>query len=263
MRSHFVGMALLGLLLPQVAGAQVYLLPTPDPTVTAANEQWQRTGEAIYYRGDFYYPGGATEFFDGRVMVRTGAHHDIPIYENSTLPQGTVIYVPVAGRQMKPYERRRRDGIAGTTGGRTPSFPVDPRMSDTQAASLLDDREQYTARIATDRAQWDWPKPVATAEVPALTQVPQRRAGVVPAGVITSVPKLETTNAGAYVQFDGARYYSSGRAMPNQAGRFTRVGGLNGSGVYREEKGREEKGSAKTIYVESVPGGLIAPYTQK
>ena len=79
-----------------------------------------------------------------------------------------------------------------------------------------------------------------------------------PGGVISSVPKKETTNAGPYLQFDGERFYSSGRAVSNVADRFTRAGDINGHIVYREVKG-----NPKTIYVESVPGGPLAPYSRR
>lgn len=264
MRSHIAGLALAVLLLPAAGHAQVYLNPTPDPTVSAANEQWQRTGEAIYFQGHFYFPAGPTEFFDNQVMVRAGDHRGVPIYVNSTLPQGDVIYIPVAGRQMKPYERRRRDGIAGTTGGRVPSFPVEPHMSVSRWSA--DEREPMIASLSTGRAQWDWMPssdvraiaPVFSLDQPALAQVPQRRASIIPLGVITAVPRRETTNAGAFVSFDDQRYFAAGRAVVNSAERFIRVGGLNQAGVYRELRG-----DARTIYVESVPGGLLAPYTRK
>lgn len=255
MRSHILGITLVALLAPQLGHAQVYLDPTPAPTVNAAREQWQLSGEAIFYKGDFYYPSGPTEFFDGKVMSRTGTHEGVPLYENSTLLPHEIVYVPVAAKLMKPYERRRDGQLAGTTGSRAPSFAVQPH---TQAASMLDDRDQYTTRMATDRAQWDWPTPIERVEPPALASAPGRRGSVIPSGVISSVPTRETTNAGAYLQFEGNRYFSSGRAVVPNAERFSRVGDANGASVYREMKG-----NAKTIFVESVPSGPLAPYTQK
>ncbi|MGE3512488.1 MAG: hypothetical protein AB7N65_26800 [Vicinamibacterales bacterium] len=255
MRSHLIGTMLVALLTPQVGTAQVYLYPTPPPTVSAAREQWQITGEPIFYKGDFYYPAGPTEFFDGKVMDRTGTYQGIPLYENSTLPPYEIVFVPVGGRLMRPYERRRRGALAGTTGPRTPSFPVEPSSG---IAPLIDTDEQYDARDVTDRAAWDWPTPEKPLDQPSLVTVPGRRPSVVPSGPITAVPRRETLNAGAYLTFDGVRYFSSGRAVAPNADRFTRIGGINGSGVFREEQGRPT-----TIYVESVPGGPLAPYTRR
>ena len=94
------------------AQAYMYLDPTPEPIVNAAQAAWQRSGEAIFYRGDFYYPTGPDEFFDGRVMVRTGNFEGVPLYENSTLAPYDVVYVPVGRKMMRPYERRRHDRFA-------------------------------------------------------------------------------------------------------------------------------------------------------
>ena len=64
--------------LPRVGTAQVYRFATPPPLVTAANAPWQRSGQPIFYAGSYYYPAGATVFFDGNVMTRTG------IFEGAT-----------------------------------------------------------------------------------------------------------------------------------------------------------------------------------
>lgn len=260
MRAHLFGIVLITLCVPPLVHAQtlMHLGPTPEPVVNAAAEKWQLSGEAIYYKGDFYYPTGPTEFFDGHVMVRTGTHDGVPLYENTTLVPYEIVYVPVGGKRMKPYERRRDGRIAGTTGSRTPSFPVQPRTLATQAASMLDDSDRVSARMATDKAQWDWPSPPRVVEPAPLTDVPGRRAPVLPAGVVNRVPARETTNSGPFLLFDGARYFSSGRAVSFNAERFTRIGVLNGTAVFREVKG-----NAQTIFVESVPGGPIAPYTRR
>lgn len=257
MRSHILGLTLLALLTPHPSRAQSYLHlePTPAPTVTAAREQWQITGEAIFYKGEFYYPTGPTEFFDPRVMQRTGTHDGVPLYENATLLPFEIVYVPVGGKQMRPYERKRDGWRAGTTGSRLPSFAVQPRFS---GPAMAEDREPYSARLASGRAQWDWPRPVEVVTPPALTAVPGRGESVVPQGVIRDVPRRETTNAGAYLVFDGARHYSSGRAVVPNADRFARAGESRGAVVYREVRG-----DARTVYVEAVPGGPLAPYTRR
>src|SRR5690242_3829383 len=89
------------------ATAQVMQLPTPAPRVTAAGSRWLANGDPICYAGDFYYPAGARVFFDGDVMARTGVYNSVPLYEDRTLEPYSIVFVPVGGRLMQPYERRR------------------------------------------------------------------------------------------------------------------------------------------------------------
>lgn len=259
MRSHILGIALAALLAPQVSHAQVYLLPeSSPPSVTAAREPWQLSGDALYYKGDFYYPTGPTEFFDGRIMARTGTHDGVPLYENATLVPFDIVYVPVGGGLMRPYERRREGWLAGTTGSRLPSFVVDTTPSDMgDIERTWVERERSVARLAIGRAQWEWTEPVASVELPPLADTPGRRVTTTPTGVITTIPKRDTTNAGAYFRFDGSRYVASGRAVRQNVERFARIGGINNLAVFREIKG-----DPNTIYIESVPGGLLAPFTR-
>jgi len=259
MRSHILRITLVALLTPQWSHAQapLYFEPTPKPSVTAATEAWQLNGDAIFHKGDFYYPTGPTEFFDGNIMRRTGTYEGVPLYENSVLIPFDVVYVPVGGGLMKPYERRRDRMRAGTTGSRTPAFPVQPRFTG-GAAGDDPERDIISARLSIGRAGWDWPSPVERVEPPALTAVPGRGVAVVPQGVVRETPRRETTNAGPFLVFEGARHYSSGRAVVPSVERFTRAGEQGGAAVFREVKG-----DAKTIYVESVPGGALAPYTRR
>lgn len=259
MRSHILGIALAALIAPQLSYAQVYLLPeSSPPSVTAAREPWQLSGDAIFYKSDFYYPTGPTEFFDGRIMARTGTHDGIPLYENTTLAPYDVVYVPVGSGLMRPYERRRDGWLGGTTGSRLPSFVVGRTPSDVGAIEhTWIERERYTARAAAGRAQWEWSRPVTPVPAAPLATAPGRRATTVPSGVIRTIPRRDTTNAGAYFSFDGSRYFAAGRAVPQNVERFTRIGGINDKAVFREIKGDPD-----TIYIESVPGGLLAPYTR-
>ncbi|MBM3772311.1 MAG: hypothetical protein FJW27_13720 [Acidimicrobiia bacterium] len=259
MRSQILGIALAAVIAPHVGYAQVYLLPeSSPPLVTAARAPWQLRGDAIFYKGDFYYPTGPTEFFDGRIMIRSGTHDGVPLYENTTLVPNDIVYVPVAGGLMRPYERRREGWFAGTTGSRMPSFVVEPRPTDLgQIERTWTERERAIARMAVGRAGWEWPEPVAPREVPPLATTPGRRVTAPPSGVIRSVPRRDTTNVGAYFSFEGARYVASGRAVRRDVDRFTRIGGIHDLAVFREIKG-----DPNTIYIESVPGGLLTPYSR-
>ena len=57
-------------------------------------------------------------------MQRTGTFEGVPIYEDATQTPFTVVYVPIGGNVVRPYERRREGELAGSTGSRIPSFPV-------------------------------------------------------------------------------------------------------------------------------------------
>ena len=63
-------------------------------------------------------------FFNRYQMVRSGSYRGIGLYTDSTQDASGIVYVPVAGGLMQPYERRRTGDLAGTTGNRAPSFPV-------------------------------------------------------------------------------------------------------------------------------------------
>src|SRR5687768_1902610 len=104
--------------------AQILARPTDPPLVTAANESWYQLREPVQFAGDLYYPAGATVFFNGNTMVRTGHYNGVPLYVETTVEPYSVILVPISRGQMQPYERLRRGDVAGTTGSRPPSFPV-------------------------------------------------------------------------------------------------------------------------------------------
>ena len=106
------------------ASAQVLSRPTDPPLVTAVNESWYLSREPILFAGDLYYPAGAQVFFNGNRMVRTGYYNGVPIFTDTTIEPFSILLVPVSRGLMQPYERRRQGLLAGTTGSRAPSFPV-------------------------------------------------------------------------------------------------------------------------------------------
>lgn len=257
MRSQFVGVAAAALfLMPQPSNAQVYMDRTPAPTVNAARASWQVNGEPLFYAGGFYYPAGPTEFFDGQVMARTGTYDGTPLYENRTLEPYSIVFVPVSGGLMRPYERRRSGMLGGTIGSRTPSFPV---QHDSEQSLRQSEPVPTPFRASAGRARWDWPSPGARTAQPALMSVTTRQApSASPAVVIREVPRRESTNAGAFIEFEGLRHYTSGKAVRNDAQRFVRAGELRGAAVFRESRG-----DRRTVFVEVVPGGALAPYSRR
>ncbi len=108
-----VGVTVLTLALSHPAAGQVTLQSTPQPAVTAENESWYSSGGPVTFGGSIYYPAGAVTHFLRNEMVRTGTIGSVPIYARTTQEAGSVIYVPLAGGVMKPYERRRSGDLAG------------------------------------------------------------------------------------------------------------------------------------------------------
>jgi len=261
MRSYWINLSLLTVvLMSSVAQAQVYQLPTAPPIVTAANASWQHAGRPIYYAGGIYDPSGPTAFFDGQVMARTGVVDGVPVYADKTLEPWSVVYVPISGNLMQPYERRRSGALVGTVGSRMPAQPIQRDVEQSVANDSMRDGDiEGFPIVNTGRAQWTWPTPPPSdGPPPALgPQSASRKAVPSSVPVIRTVPRRETTNAGVYVDFAGAHHYSSGRVVTHDEAKFTRIGELGGAAVYREAGGSE-----KTIYIEVVPDGPLAPYTR-
>src|SRR5215813_12403970 len=116
------------------AFAQVQSRPTDRPLVTAESEAWYVNSEPLQYEGDLYYPAGATVFFNGNTMVRSGNYNGVPLYTETTIEPYSIVLVPIQRGLMKPYERLRQGAMAGTVASRTPSFPV--RMTPTSYGSF-------------------------------------------------------------------------------------------------------------------------------
>ena len=104
--------------------AQTALQPTPKPIVTVENEVWYQAGMPITVNGNTYYPTGPQVYFNGNEMVRSGHFQGIPLYSRTTLEPYSIVFAPLSGGLMQPYERRRSGEIADTVGSLSPSFPV-------------------------------------------------------------------------------------------------------------------------------------------
>ncbi len=258
MRVWRLGLCLFAVvLLPTVGNAQVDHVDTPPPRVTAAAADWQVRGEPVYFAGHLYYPAGPNVFFNGAVMVRTGTFEEVPLYADTTLEPYSVVYVPIGGMTMRPYERRREGELAGTTGSRAPSFPSD-RSAEADLTRFEVTAESAGVPSATDVQP--------QAPVGALVDRP-RRSIVIPSSadvlepdtpwrptVIESSP-APTSNGGIWIAYDGARWFQRGAAQAFDPGRFVVVGAYRGFPVYRERSGPRDD-----IYVPSVDGGPLAHY---
>lgn len=205
-------------------------------TLAPPNGDWRTAGAPLVLGTAIYYPAGATVFFDPAVMVRTGSYEGVPLYVDPTLEPNSVIYVPIGGRLMRPYERRREGELAGTSGSRTPSFPVD------LAARSPSPEEQLAAAVEV-------PQVAAAAQTPAPPVAPEGCGSIV-----ESVPPPKTTK-GFWIEFDGKVWVAAGPAGPYWSGRFPVIGAYHGFPVYQDPMRRDE------IYVPSVIGGPLARYS--
>jgi hypothetical protein len=234
-------------LVPIVGNAQVYRLPTPPPQVTAASADWLVQGEPILYSGSFYYPSGPVAFFDQWMMARVGTYKGVPLYEDSTLEPDSIVYVPVGGNKMRPYERRRDGALAGTVGNRLPSFPIERDGEVSVAAGGSGTTEQPPATSA----------PIPPVQPMELLETERADKPVSTSGsrpnVVESIPPPESSR-GIWITFDGVRWYGAGAAVPFDRTRFVAVGEYHGFPVYRD------KDHADEIFVPATKGGPLTPY---
>jgi hypothetical protein len=135
---------------------------------------------------------------------------------------------------MRTYERRRDRELAGTTGSRTPSFPVE-----TPAAGPAEERMVGTSGSIV-------PNAVGSSNV--VTPRPRRTA-------VETVPRPHATR-GVWLDFAGARWYSAGMSTSYSPDRFNKVGEYRGFPVYVETAGKKDK-----IWVQVVADGPLAPYS--
>ena len=257
-------------LLPRLAAAQVTWQPTQPPLVTAENETWYRAGDAIEWNGEFYLPAGAPEAFNRYQMVRAGSYRGIPLYTDATLEPNSIVFVPIAGGRMQPYERPRTGMLAGSVGSRTPSFPVPPATEPVAALGVT--AEGYVAQApapptfaraydvgeSVERQPLSPAVPVLAGRIGSVSaQEPQGRATGT-SGHITTVSNGPATAVrpkginSAWLDYNGRQWISAGKAM-NLDEAFTRAGTYKGSPVY------QRRGDTLTIYIPTL-GGLVAPF---
>jgi hypothetical protein len=244
------------MLAPAAAYAQATWQPTPPPLVTAENEPWFRAGEPIIWSGDYYYPAGTPRFFSPNEMVRSGSFRGVPLYTDATLDPYSIVFVPVAGGLMQPYQRRRTGELAGTTGSTTPAFPPEPStemLRGAEAAGVID--------LGVREA----PAPPAYARAydvaPLGNQPPRAQAPIATAG--RTVPlvlegPVETAEPpqginGIWITYEGQRWFAGGDAMALSEDGFAQVGTYHGFPVYR--RGND----TSRIYIPAADG-LVAPF---
>ena len=229
-------------LFPIVGNAQVYQLRTAPPEMTAATAEWQINSEPIMVNSAVYLPTRTIRMFDGQVMSQVGVHERVPIYADVTLEPNSLVYVPIGGDRMRAYERRRDRELAGTTGSRTPSFPVE-----IATASPVEERIVGTAGTVV-------PTAAGPTVIPGPLPVTPSRSRRT---TTETIPPPRTSD-GVWLEFAGTRWYSAGSATSYSAERFTKIGEYRGFPVYREKTG-----NPGAIWVPVVEGGPLTPYSKR
>ena len=237
------GILTLAVLLPSFGNAQVYSLPslTRPPDVTAATAQWQINNQPILVQGLVFFPTSETRMFDSNVMIQTGVFEGVPVYSDATIEPFSLVYVPIGRATLRAYERRRDRELAGTTGSRTPTFPVAPAGWPVQTS----ERAVGTAGISAASA------PTVTAALPTPEPSRPERTSV------ESVPRPRATD-GIWIRFNGTKWYSNGEAVTYSPNRFTQIGDYRGFPVYREKDDKKD-----AIWVAIVQDGPLAPYSKR
>ena len=134
--ARLVFAAVLGLYAASSAAAQITIQPTAAPTVTAETESWYLMNEPVFFAGNAYYPTGPAMHFLPNEMVLSGLFRGIPLYTRTTIEPYSLVFLPIGGGMVRPYERRRAGDLAGTTGSSVPSFPVEIPMASSRSTPL-------------------------------------------------------------------------------------------------------------------------------
>ena len=246
-------------LAPLGAFAQAVWQPTPPPPVTAENESWYRAGSPIEWNGDIYYPAGAAQAFDPYVMVRAGSYRGIPLYTDATLEPNSIVFVPIAGSRMQPYEHLRTGMLADTTGSRTPWFPPQTSAAlDIMAGGAVAQAPgPPTSTRPDDRVSAD------TTPAPAIPAATTGRAAAQPTGtsghttangpVSTAIAPKGINNA--WIEYDGSRWVADGKAIARGSD-IHEIGKYRGFSVYARGSDRS------TIYVPSTQD-LVVPFVKR
>lgn len=221
---------------------------------------WRMSGAPLVLAGVPYYPSGPNVFFDASLMVWSGTFDGVPIYVDATLEPNSIVYVPIGGRLLRPYERRRAGEVAGTVGSRTPSFPVAISAAINPELPTALEQSSPTAP-QTEPAAMAAPLAATSASDGDLVPLVARRDALIassPADVcaptIESVPSPRATR-GVWIEFNGSVWGLLGGEDPNRSGPLESVGSFHGFPVYQDPEHRDQ------IYVPSVIGGALVRYS--
>ena len=243
MRAQILAAALVCTAIPSAVTAQVVMRSEPAPASTAGDAAWYRAGEPVMHRGELFYPGGAQTFFQKDVMVLVGEYRGVPLYADPTLETGSIVYVPVEGALMQPYERLRVGELAGTSGSRLPSYP--PSTS----TELI----VVPQAVATSGTRVP-PEPIGDLDPAAATALaeappaPRARTEVI-APDRPGAPR----GTGIWIEWNDAAWNAAGPAV-RVGPQMKRIGTYNGRAVFSGP-------DARMIWIETAQG-LVTPWSR-
>jgi hypothetical protein len=211
------------------------------PAANAADRDWLRSGDPIHFAGDSYFPGGAPVHFDPELMLHTGSYDGVPLFVDTSVEPYSQVLVPIGRNLLQPYERLREGALAGTTGSRTPSYPVEVRP---------DTAFLPQGAFPRQAAPRDAPSPRQPQAEPPAVEAPRAEAG---GEVFTA--RSPQGNRGIWIRYEGRRWELAGEAVELDAS-FKRVGDYKGFPVFERPGGG---GGERLIYVRS-RDEVVAPY---
>jgi hypothetical protein len=239
----------LSLLLSVAAHAQAPAQYAAPPQVSADSEAWFRAGTPIAWNGELYYPAGSSEAFDPYRMTRVGSYSGIPLYIDRNPGNGNVILVPTAGGRVQPYlapdvPPAPPNALRLTPEGYVMQGPIPPAFARTNPGA--EPPQPMSPAVPVVAPSVGRTTPLAAAE----------SRPVATAGRVTTVTNSPGTRPrginGAWIEFDGRRYVSAGKAVA-LASDFTQTGEYRGWPVYRRA------GDTSIIYVPTT-ADLVAPF---
>jgi hypothetical protein len=220
-------------MLATVARAQVNIQPTPPPTVSAENESWYQRGEPIMFAGNLYYRAGAAVHFNDREMVRSGSYQGVPLYSKTTIEPYSVVFVPVDGGRLQPYERPRTGELAGTSGSSVAVLPVEIASAGATPPAIQAPAPPIVASPSSGFEDVAGPSRRQT-DVTSDSQAAPAQVGT-SGRVETSQPPLPVRRGaanGMFVEFRNSRWFASGPPVSVNSRALTRVGEYHGLPVY-------------------------------
>ena len=240
------------------------LVPTSLPTVTADNERWYLNGEPISYAGSLYYPSGAQVYFNSNEMVRSGFYIGVPLYTRTTLEPYSVVFVPLAGGRLQPYERPRTGELTGTAGSTPATLPTPPQTvppmglaaqaaaAPSQTTQMLPVQLQRPA-VIEPQTPFDEGAPVRERDVSTTTGT----AGAPLRPLHTQIGGRPQGANAMFIEYAGRRWYPAGAPQAVDTGRMTQLPPFRGFEVWGDGP------DPSTIYIPVVEGSARAvAYTQ-
>jgi hypothetical protein len=177
-------------------------------------------------------------------MVPIGSTGGVPLYADTTIEPHSIVFVPIGRGLVQPYERRRSGDLAGTTGSRAPSFPVD---SVSRGSGRLGAQPTGSDAVGAD-AGGDAVVRATSGVVPSPEPVePPRLSGALWAA------RRPVDSRGIWVPYEGHVWVSDGPAVAFDPTRFAETASYVTFPVYRVA------GDDDRIYLPGIEG-VVAPY---